>query len=99
MPDLLVIITVILFLFLVVTLLTLAYISGLFTSVRVIRTDDAPYLKSGCVFYYKSNKGSYGSLGSLFTETYSVAPNETQCAIYYDNDDEVGLAYFIYFAV
>ncbi|VDK39967.1 unnamed protein product [Taenia asiatica] len=72
-------------LLLICTIALLCYISGIFQSADLSISSDIPYLKDGATFYYKTNIGSYSSLGGLFTEAYSIAPGITQCGVYYDD--------------
>ncbi|KAL5963523.1 hypothetical protein TSMEX_008772 [Taenia solium] len=76
-------------LLLICTIALLWYISGIFQSADLSISSDIPYLKGGATFYYKTNVGSYSSLGGLFTEAYSIAPGITQCGVYYDDSDKV----------
>lgn len=87
--DILLILTLSLLILLIFTILALLYASGLFASFSVSITSDIPYLNTVSSLYYKINQGPYTSLGSLFTEAYTLAPNITQCGIYYDNADDV----------
>uniref|UniRef100_A0A5K3F091 Testis-expressed sequence 264 protein n=1 Tax=Mesocestoides corti TaxID=53468 RepID=A0A5K3F091_MESCO len=89
MTTLLFYLAVLLLFLLICTILLLVYVSGVFHSVETCLSEDIPFLKKGATFYYKINRGSYGSLGSFFTEAYSVAPKVTQCAVYYDDPAKV----------
>ncbi|KAM7539291.1 hypothetical protein Aperf_G00000058304 [Anoplocephala perfoliata] len=71
------------------TIFLFAYVSGLFARVEAAVSTDIPYLKDGLTIYYKTNKGSYHTMGSLFTQTYSIAPKLIQCGLYYDDPDTV----------
>lgn len=76
-------------LLLICTIAVLLYVSGIFQSVDLSISSDIPYLKGGATLYYKANVGSYSSLGSLFTEAYSIAPGIMQCGVYYDDPGKV----------
>lgn len=70
---------------LISTVALFAYVSGLLTTLEAAVSTDIPYLKDGMTIYYKINKGSYHTMGCLFTETYNIAPNLIQCGLYYDD--------------
>ncbi|KAH9278825.1 Testis-expressed sequence protein [Echinococcus granulosus] len=76
-------------LLLICTVAVFCYISGIFQSASLSISSDIPYLKDGATFYYKTNVGSYSTLGGLFTETYSIAPRLIQCGVYYDDSGKV----------
>ncbi|VDL36165.1 unnamed protein product [Hymenolepis diminuta] len=89
MVYLLVVLISVTFLLLIGTIALFAYVSGFFTPVDATISSDIPYLKDGLTIYYKSNKGSYYSLGCIFTETYSVANKLVQFGLYYDDPETV----------
>ncbi|VDO03782.1 unnamed protein product [Rodentolepis nana] len=89
MVDLLILLIFVTLIFLIGTVVVFAYVSGFFTSIDVAISSDLPYLKDGSTIYYKINKGSYYSLGSLFTETYCVAPKLIQFGLHYDDPEIV----------
>ncbi|VDM18099.1 unnamed protein product [Hydatigera taeniaeformis] len=89
MPELLIVLVILISFLLLWTIAALCYISGIFRSVDLSISSEIPYLKDGAELYYKANFGSYGSLGGLFTEAYSIAPGVIQCGIYYDDSGRV----------
>nr|CDS29975.1 hypothetical transcript [Hymenolepis microstoma] len=89
MIDLLIFLICVTFLLLIGTVVVFAYVSGFFTSIDAAISSDLPYLKDGSTIYYKINRGSYFSLGGIFTETYSVAPKLIQFGLHYDDPETV----------
>ena len=87
MLDLMIGLIFLTFLILVVTVLVFVYISGISTPMEFAVSSNIPYLNDGATFYYKPYKGSYTSVGPVFTEAYAITPKVCQCGLYYDDPD------------
>uniref|UniRef100_A0A0X3P7Q4 Testis-expressed sequence 264 protein n=1 Tax=Schistocephalus solidus TaxID=70667 RepID=A0A0X3P7Q4_SCHSO len=67
------------------TVALLLYLSGALQPISVSTTDNVPFLTEGARFLYKIYRGSYRSVGGLFTEAYALTPGCIQCGIFYDD--------------